>query len=543
MLTETEKYKLSVYSVKDVLHKTSDCKIELVQSSISSKLYVKRTYFGSNKKDIFCKIQSKNVRNIPTINEIFYDGTDTIIIEAYILGHTADTVNFSKKQLLKLISNICNSVADLHSINILHRDIKPLNIIVTSEYDAYLIDFGIARFYTEGIASDTTQLGTKGFAAPEQYGFQQTDFRSDIYSIGKTIEEIVKGSSISWDLKKLIAKATAFDPKNRFSSTRDLYNYALKSYYSIHIYVFATLLIVGAVALTYVNSRANTANKPTKLDTPDIATTEQTSTESTESTESTTEAITSENTTQITTVETTTQALTTKVEATTVITTNASANKEVSTQIATNYQSENINILNTKTDTNYLSSLFFTNEVDFMELLGDETQKSCRIKTNDTYMSVECIKNASKLTVNLSDEAGNAKALEVAFSEDMLNSCDFPDFHSFNAYIYFVDYDNNGDTDILVNFTDKTWDKMENGEYRYRVNKDSQGRPVPYILSNYSITKIIEHSKTKGFTICDGEIVYPENLYFKESVPNRFITFDGFNWFYVENGAIVAECL
>ncbi len=80
MLSETDKYKLSLYEVKEKLHISKDCIIYLTQSSISNKLYIKRVYENSNMLQLFNTIKDKKVRNTPEIIETFYDGKDTIVI-------------------------------------------------------------------------------------------------------------------------------------------------------------------------------------------------------------------------------------------------------------------------------------------------------------------------------------------------------------------------------------------------------------------------------------------------------------------------------
>jgi serine/threonine protein kinase len=76
---------------------------------------------------------------------------------------------------------------------VIFRDLKPSNIMLTSQNEFFLIDFGIARNYTPGKARDTTPLGSPGFAPPEQYGRTQTDQRSDIYSLGATMQTLITG--------------------------------------------------------------------------------------------------------------------------------------------------------------------------------------------------------------------------------------------------------------------------------------------------------------------------------------------------------------
>ena len=74
---------------------------------------------------------------------------------------------------------------------IIFRDLKPQNIMVDRTGQIKLIDFGIARSFQPGKAKDTTLLGTPGYAAPEQHGQSQTDVRSDIYTLGVTLHQLL----------------------------------------------------------------------------------------------------------------------------------------------------------------------------------------------------------------------------------------------------------------------------------------------------------------------------------------------------------------
>ena len=72
---------------------------------------------------------------------------------------------------------------------IIHRDIKPSNIMITEQNHVVLLDFNAAKLYTNASTNDTVLLGTKGYAAPEQYGFGSSSPQTDIYAIGVLIKE------------------------------------------------------------------------------------------------------------------------------------------------------------------------------------------------------------------------------------------------------------------------------------------------------------------------------------------------------------------
>ena len=85
---------------------------------------------------------------------------------------------------------MCDGLKELHEQKIIHRDIKPSNMILQADGRIRLIDFDAARIFKDNKATDTELLGTKDYAPPEQYGFGQTDPRSDIYSLGVTIKNV-----------------------------------------------------------------------------------------------------------------------------------------------------------------------------------------------------------------------------------------------------------------------------------------------------------------------------------------------------------------
>ncbi|RGJ63988.1 hypothetical protein DXD51_11750 [Eubacterium sp. TM05-53] len=90
-----------------------------------------------------------------------------------------------------------------------------------------LLDFGIARFLDSKKSKDTLILGSVGYAAPEQFGFQQSNPQTDIYALGKLMNYLLNGSlehqnNIPFDLKQVILKATQLDYKNRYNSVKEM---------------------------------------------------------------------------------------------------------------------------------------------------------------------------------------------------------------------------------------------------------------------------------------------------------------------------------
>ena len=122
---------------------------------------------------------------------------------------------------MDLLRQLCMCMEIFHREGMVHRDIKPSNIMLTQDHAARLIDFGIARISNPTGAPDTEVLGTRGYAAPEQYGFGQTDARSDIYALGITMRQAL-GKAYRGYLEKILLRCTAMDPAQRYQSATEI---------------------------------------------------------------------------------------------------------------------------------------------------------------------------------------------------------------------------------------------------------------------------------------------------------------------------------
>ena len=125
---------------------------------------------------------------------------------------------------------VCQALRKLHALNppLIHRDIKAENIIRTPEGAYVLIDFGISRLYESGKDRDSRILGTPFSAPPEQFGYQQTDPRSDIYALGVLLHELATGEyllgkgQLPMSLRSVVRRCTRFDPDDRYQSIAEL---------------------------------------------------------------------------------------------------------------------------------------------------------------------------------------------------------------------------------------------------------------------------------------------------------------------------------
>lgn len=157
------------------------------------------------------------------------------LLRTYIEGknleeYVAEDPYLRPERQLEILEEICQAVARLHAMDpvILHRDMKPQNLILDAGGHVHLIDFETAREYDGTKKKDTVFFGTEGSAAPEQYGYAQTDMRTDVFGIGKIAEYLYEEYQVGYDpltekrMQRIIKKATAFDPADRYQNVQAL---------------------------------------------------------------------------------------------------------------------------------------------------------------------------------------------------------------------------------------------------------------------------------------------------------------------------------
>lgn len=189
---------------------------------------------------------------LPRIVDIInYNGTVFVVMD-YIEGRPLSEVlkmegAQPQDKVIEWAKDLCSALDYLHSMNppIIYRDMKPSNIMLKPDGKVKLIDFGTAKEFDVESNADTTALGTRGYAAPEQFGdargrgIHKTDARTDIYSLGATLYHILTGKNPSeppyvikpireWNpalssgLEKIINKCTMPDPEARYQSCSEL---------------------------------------------------------------------------------------------------------------------------------------------------------------------------------------------------------------------------------------------------------------------------------------------------------------------------------
>ena len=171
-------------------------------------------------------LKGKDYPLIPRILHCIEDNGETVVVEEYVQGESLlDRIGrkayLSERETESVLLQLCEGLAPIHAQGIIHRNIKPSNLILQSGGIIRLIDFDAARTVKEHSGEDTMHLGTRGYAPPEQFGYGQTDARSDIYSIGITMRKVLPEEYGGY-LVKIFAKCTEIDPDRRYRNLQEL---------------------------------------------------------------------------------------------------------------------------------------------------------------------------------------------------------------------------------------------------------------------------------------------------------------------------------
>ena len=271
------------WAVKEITKRARDMNNEVViQSAIAEANMIKKMDHPA----------------LPRIVDIIENGDMIFVIMDYIEGETLGSVlreqgAQSQELVIEWALQLCEVLDYLHTRvpAIIYRDMKPDNIMLKPDGNVKLIDFGIAREYKEHKSSDTIGLGTRGYAAPEQFGGQaQTDARTDIYCLGMTMHHLLTGKNpseppyetypirhwnpqLSTGLEAIVQKCINLNPDKRYQSCAEL-AYALYHYdemnaehiarqkRKLHLFIFSVTamflcLLIGFTGMAMKNQQQN----------------------------------------------------------------------------------------------------------------------------------------------------------------------------------------------------------------------------------------------------------------------------------------------
>lgn len=228
------------YDIVEVIHESSHATVYKVKDHNGQFFVAKKIpYSEVDSLKEYQLLKEMNHPSLPTVYNIYPTIEANYIVLEYIHGETLydriqDQGPLDQALAVRYLKQLLAVVEFLHDRGVIHRDIKPHNIMLV-ENSVYLIDFDAARIFKEESGTDTMIVGTRGYAAPEQYGYHQSDFKADIYALGATFHFMLTGKTLEEDqgnyikeglvgrkVRKLLAKATAFNPKDRYAGIRQL---------------------------------------------------------------------------------------------------------------------------------------------------------------------------------------------------------------------------------------------------------------------------------------------------------------------------------
>ena len=212
------------YDIIRLIKKSKRGEVSLVRHRDSGTRYIFRHFYGSS--EVYQLLLTISCPYLPQIMEVGEKDGRTALLEEYVQGDTLRDILegglLTAAEARQITRQLCSALWVLHSMGVVHRDVKPDNVIVRGK-EAVLIDFDASRIYKSAIQEDTQILGTTGFAAPEQYGLSQSDGRADIYALGVLLNIMVTGEHPSRKLAggrigRIVQRCTMVSPEKRYKN-------------------------------------------------------------------------------------------------------------------------------------------------------------------------------------------------------------------------------------------------------------------------------------------------------------------------------------
>ncbi len=233
------KYRLKEYLSGGSFSSVFLAEEELTGRPVAIKALSKEAYPSNRRHFLKSELESMSIicehPNIVSIHTV-EPGKDKYIawivmefIEGDNLHQLVQQGDLTTNDVLNIGIGICNGLKGAHAKNILHRDIKPQNILVTLEKEAKIADFGIARIFGENTEFAVTMTGTRRYMAPEQH-YGAYDYRADLYATGLVIyEALTKHFPFSGEADEIDRKKAAGEIENLENCPEEFRNFALKA--------------------------------------------------------------------------------------------------------------------------------------------------------------------------------------------------------------------------------------------------------------------------------------------------------------------------
>lgn len=216
------------YSLVSVLSDKNECKVLRVRNKNTNSDMVVRSFPAII--PAYNELYNIQFKNLPIIYDAVELDDGQIVLEEFIEGITiAEVMESGSYHYLgarKIIRSVCYALKVLHERNLVHRDVKPENVIIDKNGRVVLIDFNAARKIS-ATTKDTVIMGTVGYASPEQLGLSQSDSRTDIYAVGVLLNVMLTGKHPSEKLAngkagRIVRKCTNINSDERYQTVEKL---------------------------------------------------------------------------------------------------------------------------------------------------------------------------------------------------------------------------------------------------------------------------------------------------------------------------------
>ena len=213
------------YAVVRTVKCTAEKELVLLQRRADGLRVLLRNY-PEEAPAVYALLAGRELPHMPRILACEAREGGGYVLEEFIEGRClGDGPLLEPQHALRVLRQTCEALAALHALGVVHRDVKPENLLETPDGQVYLLDFDAARQYKSHVEKDTCTLGTTGYAAPEQFGIVQTDQRADIFALGVTLNVLATGCHPSQKLcraplRHIVLKCTRIDPRARYQTAQ-----------------------------------------------------------------------------------------------------------------------------------------------------------------------------------------------------------------------------------------------------------------------------------------------------------------------------------
>lgn len=219
---------LSTYSLVSILSEKNECKVLRLRNKTTGQDLILRSH--PKQLEAYTLLCAIRCENLPEVYDAIDMEDGQIVLEEFIDGITVAQVMETGKYhywgAKRVLSGVCNALTVLHEREIIHRDVKPENVMIDKNGRVVLIDFNASRKEMPS-GKDTVIMGTVGYASPEQLGLSQSDARTDIYACGVLLNVMLTGKHPTevfarGHTGRIVRKCTSLNPDDRYQSAEKL---------------------------------------------------------------------------------------------------------------------------------------------------------------------------------------------------------------------------------------------------------------------------------------------------------------------------------